>query len=1728
MLHIAAGHGLTDICKHLIDFKARVDITSAHYATPLAYATHYNRVDTVKFLLENKADVNGKRDSANDVRRVAAPILLACAKGLSKITRLLVDYRCDLTLKDNTESTPLIVATKNKQFEVAKILADYSERFLKENPDAKEPLDVDHISLYGTALTMTLQHRECGFADKLLSIRADPNTHEDKTAPPLISACKIEHSYLVKKLIDQKADINKLFIDPSTMRNPPSTPLSVSLKVRSFYQVKTLLDRRADPNRRLPPNGDSHTMYAARLAKEFYQTHQNSEKGKEHQKLVKTLVDHGANCDIMNDVNDTLWDIVGPYPEWKEKLYEARRKYHKRLRNKEEHNRRKQMNITNKNAKKMTEEFSDIQQECISTFENQPNLEESKSSRKKKRKKRKRAQKHQKRPSVEERETPPVEEEEQLVEEEEEPKLVKEKPVVPSTTAITQPEHHEFEDIDLEEFVTVSRKKKKKNRKEAMSSDKKLQQSKHSSFVKQRGREQKFGKKVRAGKFDKQGSTRKQNQHKRGSNAEKPDSKGKTDVKKVNAVAVGLSQDPKMKRRSGNQGSKNQGNIRGPRSRERVRGRGSLKDQAQGKGKGPRGTTAKTPRNAVQIQSEPSEDRRKQWGPERRKEKSKQFAKTKTERKIEKPVEEKLSMDDPSSLFAEEDWSTSPVSQKKSPKQTSSPGQVQASQNLAPGQIPANNQNQISSHAPQNQNHSMQHQTPNQQQSSPRNRAQVQRPIVSNSEYQQEGNPNTGFENFPPEQSQKEPMQMEAPLQDNRMQDQYSQPRRLSQEGVPQTSYENTANQQFQPPEHQHQPESPLQYEEPYPAQPQEQFQEQNNFQPETQFQEQQYQPRTEQFSEPPTQFTQESFNNQETHQPSNIPAQQNQEQSPPFQHVNQYPQNETSSGYSEAPNQNTLQYPPQQNFQQMQPEYNQPAEAVPNQYQELNQQQAHQQQAQPQMQQAQPQMQHVQPQIQGMQQNNQLIYFQNPQSVQNGQFVQTSQFTPHQQYMMVAPPQQRFTQPQMQFGQPRNPYPNQPPGGNFQQLASSGLNLNFPPQTMDQNHNQMNPMVPQSFLPPSPNPHFVYVHTNGRMFLMPRNQIPDPNHQAFVQQQQYSQPVQMRVNPLQNVNHYLLQQQQQQQSQQQPPQQPQQAQNFQTPHDIQQPIPGQNMHSPQQNMPVPTNMQTSPLLGSQQPQDIQHSVIQQNLAQRNEEVYTQENTPNGMPNHQQSQPEYKAEKRTIGKDRKSASEDFGRNGKGKKKRGRARDISNPEQHLPANTTEVTVFDDAESLTEQPTPEEKATASKPKPPPGFQRKAESQKVPETPQEPLVGEAFESRHAQEKARQPSPRENAQQSNWPGPTRTNETFQQTSPQMQPHSQPPLHTSPPLQPHSQPPALHIEERIKFSMNPNVTPPQSQKRGTPKKENRGRMKNESKMKARSKGDPTRSKEPSKKANAWKEEEQNESGSSPPRQNTETKQPAKPMSWSGRIGSKPKPTELIRPRMKWNVKEKTSGENELTLYLPDLKVETSWKILTQPLLKIQGELHKKLMSQCGCKISIQGLSGSDKEGYRRFLKANPRQPGVISINSDVGERKNIVDAADRLLSIFNKVLDDHKLARTSIAQLSTLNSRSKPQNQQPEFSRQSDSKSNKHQSTPPLEKSPVESVRQPAENMRPPPMERMMETNIRPVQPRERNENQQSRNVYHLKKAPKEASLLQPRCQWCEGLEPCEDPERCWFLKAV
>lgn len=217
--------------------------------------------------------------------------------------------------------------------------------------------------------------------------------------------------------------------------------------------------------------------------------------------------------------------------------------------------------------------------------------------------------------------------------------------------------------------------------------------------------------------------------------------------------------------------------------------------------------------------------------------------------------------------------------------------------------------------------------------------------------------------------------------------------------------------------------------------------------------------------------------------------------------------------------------------------------------------------------------------------------------------------------------------------------------------------------------------------------------------------------------------------------------------------------------------------------------------------------------------------------------------------------------------------------------------------------------------------------------------------------------------------------------------------------------------------------------------------------------------------------------------------SWINRVGTKTQSTTKLSSKNLWrSLRKDASGEWDLTLYLPEIPVPNGWKALTHPLLKDHGELHKKLMSECGCKISIEGLKNEETE------------PGVINLHSDVGEEQNIRTAASRLLEMFNEILTGYNLPKTSIPLLSN------PRNHKP---------SNAQKNLPSMK--PVH-VSKPPPHIKPNYIKTFQKP--LPTKPREH-----PGNAYLVKPSPgTDTHLYGRKCRYCFGLQDCGDEETCWF----
>ena len=128
-LYIASFFHKVQIVKVLLEFGANVDSKDIYNITPLNIGSHgdnsikilaktrdIKRINTVKELLNNKADINSKSESG------ITPLIRAAANGHYKVVELLLENGADINIKTNDGETALSFAKKNNHSEVIKLL----------------------------------------------------------------------------------------------------------------------------------------------------------------------------------------------------------------------------------------------------------------------------------------------------------------------------------------------------------------------------------------------------------------------------------------------------------------------------------------------------------------------------------------------------------------------------------------------------------------------------------------------------------------------------------------------------------------------------------------------------------------------------------------------------------------------------------------------------------------------------------------------------------------------------------------------------------------------------------------------------------------------------------------------------------------------------------------------------------------------------------------------------------------------------------------------------------------------------------------------------------------------------------------------------------------------------------------------------------------------------------------------------------------------------------------------------------------------------------------------------------------------------------------------------------------------------------------------------------------------------------------------------------------------
>uniref|UniRef100_A0A1Y1MGQ1 Poly [ADP-ribose] polymerase n=1 Tax=Photinus pyralis TaxID=7054 RepID=A0A1Y1MGQ1_PHOPY len=264
------------------------DVDGRH-STPLHFASGYNRVSVVEYLLQLGADVHAKDKGG------LVPLHNACSYGHYEVTELLVKHGASVNVADLWKFTPLHEAAAKGKYEIVKLLLKHGADPSKKNRDGATPLDL-------------VRDGDQDVADMLRGNAA------------LLDAAKKGNLLRVQRLVTSEN------INCRDAQGRNSTPLHLAAGYNNVEVAEFLLDHGADVNAQdkgglIPLHNASsygHLDIAALLIKfntvvnatdkwGFTPLHEAAQKGRTQ--LCALLLAHGADPFLKNQEGQAPVDL---------------------------------------------------------------------------------------------------------------------------------------------------------------------------------------------------------------------------------------------------------------------------------------------------------------------------------------------------------------------------------------------------------------------------------------------------------------------------------------------------------------------------------------------------------------------------------------------------------------------------------------------------------------------------------------------------------------------------------------------------------------------------------------------------------------------------------------------------------------------------------------------------------------------------------------------------------------------------------------------------------------------------------------------------------------------------------------------------------------------------------------------------------------------------------------------------------------------------------------------------------------------------------------------------------------------------------------------------------------------------------------------------------------------------------------------------------------------------
>ena len=210
--------------RRFIDQRVDVNARQADGTTAVAWASHWEHLETVDLLIRTGADVN----LANDLG--VTPLALAVKNGSVPLVEKLLAANADPTLATSTGETPLMIA--------AHIGSDTIVRALIARG---APPDAAATTTRQTPLMFAIAQGHANVVKALLEGGADPRARSTGGFTPLLFAARHGETASASLLLDAGVDVNEPAKDGST-------PLVLAAASGREDVAILLLERDADPN----------------------------------------------------------------------------------------------------------------------------------------------------------------------------------------------------------------------------------------------------------------------------------------------------------------------------------------------------------------------------------------------------------------------------------------------------------------------------------------------------------------------------------------------------------------------------------------------------------------------------------------------------------------------------------------------------------------------------------------------------------------------------------------------------------------------------------------------------------------------------------------------------------------------------------------------------------------------------------------------------------------------------------------------------------------------------------------------------------------------------------------------------------------------------------------------------------------------------------------------------------------------------------------------------------------------------------------------------------------------------------------------------------------------------------------------------------------------------------------------------------------------------------------